>query len=258
MEKKFKEKDTIVLFDEKRGKYLLLTLKSGLVFHTHAGSVNHNDLIGKKEGEEIPTSTGKKLLLFKPRACDHMVKVKRETQIVYPKDAGWMLLFMDIFPGAQVIEMGIGSGAFTIAMAQAVGEEGAVYSFEKRKDFLENALKNVRRAGLESRVKGDILEAGKSFLIKNVDAVFLDLPEPWSAIPAAYDALKPGGVLGIIIPSVEQLKNSVSSMKENNFSFIEPVEILKRGMLVRQKEGVRPSERMVGFTGYLITGRKKI
>jgi tRNA (adenine57-N1/adenine58-N1)-methyltransferase len=185
-----------------------------------------------------------------------MMKVHRQTQIVYPKDAGWLVLALDLFPGARVVEMGTGSGAFTILLAQLVGPTGKVYTFDRRPDFLYNALQNLKKLGYAERVEAQILEAGQSFPVSDVDAVFLDLPTPWEAIPPAREALAPGRPLALIVPTAEQLKQAVKTLAENGFVWIEAVEILERKMLVREREGVRPLERMVGFTGYLVSARK--
>ncbi len=257
MSKEIKKNEVIILYDEKKKKNLSVTIKEGEVFNTHAGMIKHEDILGRKEGESVLTNMGAEFVIFRPRACDHMMKVKRKTQIVYPKDAAWIILSLDLFPGAKVVEMGMGSGALTISIAQMVGEEGKVYSFDNREGFLNNALKNVERAGLKDRVEGRILEAGEEFPVKEVDAVFLDLPEPWVAIPSAYNVLLPGRTLGLIVPNAEQLKEATKELQENNFSSLEVVEILLRKMLVRNKRGVRPSERMIGFTGYLVTARKR-
>jgi len=187
------------------------------------------------------------------------MKVRRRTQIVYPKDAGWLALALDLSPGSRVVEIGTGSGAFTILLAQLVGPEGKVYTFDRREDFLENALANIARAGLSNRVEARVLEAGKPFPVEGkVDAVFIDLPEPWLAVPPAYEILAPGRPLAGIVPTAEQLKGFVSALEREGFVAVECVELLERKLLVREKEGVRPHERMVGFTGYLISARKAL
>jgi len=248
--------ETILLWEEGKARTFLLTLEPGGEFHSHKGVIRHDDIAGRPEGTAVLSGTGHRFIAFRPRARERMLKVRRKTQIVYPKDAGWLILALDIRPGARVIEMGTGSGAFTLLLSQLVGPAGRVYTFDRREDFLANAKANLDRYGLLDRVEAAVLEAGEPFPVSDVDAVFLDLPEPWLAIPPAQAALSPGRPVAILVPTAEQLKLTFHSLKEAGFSAIEAVEILERRMLVREREGVRPFERMVGFTGYLMSARK--
>lgn len=248
--------EVALLWDIKKGKTYSIMLDAGSVIQTARGLVSHDHVAGCEEGTEVTSHTGHRFLVFRPRVADRMMKVRRRTQIVYPKDAGWFLMALDIRPGARVIELGMGSGAFTILLAQMVGPEGRVYSFDRREEFLENALSNVARSGFSDRVEARLLSAGEPFPEERVDGVFLDLPDPWMAIPPAYDALAPGRPIALIVPNAEQLKQAVGSLYRTGFTFVEAVELLERRMLVRQREGVRPYERMVGFTGYLASARK--
>ncbi len=246
----------LLMETQKKRRTYTVALKENSQLHTHQGSLNHDDLVGLSEGSRVSTNTGTVFLVFRPRVADRMMKVRRKTQIIYPKDAGWLLMALDLFPGAHVIEMGIGSGAFTILLAQTVGEKGKIYSFDRREEFIENALFNLSRSGYAERVTTGVLEAGESFPVENADGVFLDLPNPWVAIPPAYQALAPGRPLSLLVPNAEQLKTAVDSLHQNCFGSIEALELMERRMLVRQKEGVRPQERMIGFTGYLVSARK--
>ncbi len=250
--------ESVIIVDEKKGKSFYVLLKEKGELGTHKGKISHDQIVGKPEGSAIYSSTGERFFVFRPLVSDKMMKVQRKTQIVYPKDAGWLILSLDLSPGMKVIEIGTGSGAFTILLAHIVGPEGKVYTFDRREEFLENAKKNLERAGLIDRVEFQILNAGDPFPVKDVSAIFLDLPEPWRAIPPAREALLPGRPVSIIVPTAEQLKTTVSSLKENGFMIMDIVEILERKILVREKEGVRPFEKMVGFTGYLISARKVI
>lgn len=249
--------EVVLLLETVKGRTFFITLKPGTVLNTPWGSVVHDDIVGLREGAEVQSTMGRRFYLFRPRVGEKMMKVRRKTQIVYPKDAGWLVMALDIFPGARVVEMGTGSGAFTIFLAQLVGPDGRVYTFDRREDFLENALFNLERAGLSERVEAGILNAGEPFPVKEVDAVFLDLPEPWLALPPAYEILLEGRPLALIVPTAEQLKEAVRCLEETGFLFLEAVELLERKILVRQREGVRPFEQMVGFTGYLVSARKK-
>ncbi|QAA77181.1 MAG: tRNA (adenine(58)-N(1))-methyltransferase [Candidatus Bipolaricaulis sibiricus] len=247
----------MLLVEEGKGRTFLVRLEPGKEFHTHRGGLSHDAIAGLAEGSVLHTHTGHPFLLFRPLVGDRMFKVKRRTQIVYPKDAGWIVVALDLRPGARVLEMGTGSGAMTILLGQLVGPTGRIHTFDRREEFLQNALGNIARAGLADRVEANVLIAGDPFPVQDVDAVFLDLPSPWEAIPAAADALAPGRPLALIVPTAEQLKESVRTLGEAGFVLIEVVELMERPILVRQKEGVRPSERMTAFTGYLVTGRKR-
>ena len=248
--------EAVLLWEEGKERTFLITLEEGGEFHSHRGVIRHDEVAGRPEGTQVISSTGHRFLAFRPRISERMMKVRRRTQIVYPKDAGWLVLALDLFPGAQVIEMGTGSGAFTILLAQLVGREGRVYTFDRREDFLSNALSNLERYGLRERVEAGVLEAGQPFPVGDVDAVFLDLPDPWLAIPPAYAALAPGRPIALIVPTAEQLKAAFAALEEVGFAALEAVELLERKVLVREREGVRPFERMVGFTGYLVSARK--
>jgi len=250
--------ETVLIWDEEKKKTFLFVLKKGAELGTHKGKILHDHIAGKIEGTLIHSSTGARFRIFRPLLYDRMMKVQRKTQIVYPKDAAWLALSLDLKPGMKVIEIGTGSGAFTILLAQMVGPEGRVYTFDRREDFLQNAIENIKKAGFMDRVIPQILNAGDPFPIKGVDAVFLDLPEPWLAIPPSREALLPGRPLASIIPTAEQLSRTVEVLKENNFAVMDVAEILERKILVRKKEGVRPFERMVGFTGYLVSARKLV
>ncbi len=247
--------DEVLLCELGKERTYLIVLEQGGKLHSSRGLVEHDRVAGSVPGSELMSHLGTPFLALRPRLDERMFKVRRRTQIVYPKDAGWLVMALDLAPGRRVIEMGTGSGAFTILLSQFVGPQGRVYTFDRREDFLENALSNVARAGFSDRVQGRVLSAGEPFPVRDADAAFLDLPEPWLAIPAARRALEPGSPLALIVPTAEQLKEAVRVLQEECFVRLEMVEILERRMLVRQTAGVRPAERMVGFTGYLVAGR---
>ncbi len=256
--KTFDYEEVALIWDEEKKKTFLFTLKKGKELGTHKGKIFHDDIVGKVEGDRIYSHTGAVFRVFRPLIYDKIMKIQRKTQIVYPKDAAWFVLSLDIKPGDKVIEMGTGSGAFTILLAQLVGDSGKVYTFDRRKEFLENAVSNIKKFGFEARVEYHLLNAGDKFPVSGVDSVFLDLPEPWLAIPPSNMALLPGRPLACIVPTAEQLSKTVETLGENNFAVMDVIEILERKILVRKKQGVRPFEKMVGFTGYLVSARKLI
>ncbi len=245
--------DDVLLCEPGKERTYLVTLEPEGKLHSTRGMVEHDQLVGSVPGTKVHTHLGSPFLAFRPRVDDRMFKVRRRTQIIYPKDAGWLIMALDLAPGRRVIEMGTGSGAFTILLAQFVGPEGRVYTFDQREDFLANAMANVARAGYSDRVDARVLSAGEPFPVGDMDAVFLDLPQPWLAIPAARRAMAPGSPLALIVPTAEQLKEAVRVLEEEEFVRMEVVELLERRMLVRQSAGVRPADRMVAFTAYLLS-----
>ncbi|MDH5186162.1 MAG: tRNA (adenine-N1)-methyltransferase [candidate division WOR-3 bacterium] len=250
-----KPSDLILIYHGEKAKYLLTLPQTGK-FSTHKGDIDLTRILGKEYGDAIKSHTGDVFYILKPTLADMAMKVRRTTTIVYPKDAGMMLLRTAVFPGAKVIEVGSGSGALTLILANFVRPEGRVYSYEVRKEFLENAKANVRRFGLEQWVEfveADVEKQG--FLHKEADAIFIDLPEPWGVINWAHQTLKGGHSLVSLSPNVEQIKKTKSVLELEGFTRIRVVELLERELLVRLT-GTRPKERMISHTAYLIFAQK--
>ena len=196
--------EDIVLVDPK-GEEHLLTLTPGKPFGTHKGNILHDDIIGKPDGSRVWTARGTGYRVFRPTFNQYILNLKRHAQIIYPKDIGPILLWADIFPGAIVIEAGIGWGALTIKLLEAVGHTGHIVSYEIREDFAESGKKTVSRflgdcPNLEVKVR-DIYQGIEE---RNVDRIVLDLPEPWRVVPHAHEALVPGGILLSYLPSTPQ------------------------------------------------------
>ncbi len=250
---KIKEGDRILLVEES-GKSFLIAVENGKNFSTHNGIVDLGSLIGKEYGDEVITHNGKgRYWIAEPTIPDLMMKVKRKTQIIYPKDAALIIFWLGLKEGSRVIEIGSGSGSLTIALASAVGREGKVYSYDRRLDFQENAFRNLKNAGLADRVEFKIREAYEGFDEKDVDAVFIDLPSPWYALDSAVKSLKGGGRLGVLSPTCNQIEKMADKMRERGFVQITSFELLLRYMLPR-KGMTRPVERMASHTGYLLFG----
>ena len=252
----FQESDHALVFDRKGRRYML-RLSEGKSFHTHLGNFGHDDLIGRPEGTRVETSRGHSILAFKPTMADFTRLMPRIATIVYPKDLGAIITLGDIFPGARVVEAGSGSGAVTIALLRAVGTEGRVFSYDLRADMIERASTNVADAipehpQLEIKL-GDVSE---NILESDIDRVVLDLPEPWHVVSTAHEALVPGGVLLSFLPTILQVHDLVMALKTaGTFDVIETVEILARPWSVGGRS-VRPAQRMVGHTGFIVTARK--
>lgn len=238
-----------------RHKHFIFPLIPGGTFHTHRGILHHDELIGKAWGSQVFSHQGSPFFLLQPALGDLLKDLKRSTQILYPKDIGFILNSMSVGPGQQVLEAGTGSGSMTVAMAFAVGAQGRVYTYEKRPEFQALARKNLERLGLESQVTfklGDIIQG---FDETNVDAVFLDVANPWDYITQSRAALKPGGFFASLLPTFNQVALLLQALRRENFAFIEVCELLLR-YYKPEPTRMRPTDRMVAHTGFLIFARR--
>lgn len=243
-----------VLLQTSDGRNYLVEIKPQS-FHTHKDSLFLGELVGKNYGDIINGKRGEKFYLLCPSLFDFLRKIERATQIIYPKDIGYILLKLGVGPDKVVLECGAGSGALTLAMAYMVGEKGKVISYEKEPKFLSIAKKNLEKVRLSERVIFKNVEVKENFEEKEVDAIFLDLKEPWLLIEASWKALKPGRTLGIIVPTTNQISQCLKTLEEYPFVDIEVLEILLRKYKTNP-ERVRPEDRMVAHTGFLIFARK--
>ncbi len=248
-----KEGDFVLLLSEGGNTYLIKIKDT--YFSTHKDTLYLGDLKGLDYGAKVFGKKGTCFYLLKPTIHDFLMKVERLTQVIYPKDIGLILLKLDVGPGKVVLECGGGSGALTSALAFAVGDKGKVISYEKEAKFQEVAKKNVSRLGLEERVLFKNQEVRDKFDEKEIDAVFLDLKEPWLLLQAAWNALKPGRPLGILVPTTNQISQCLKELERLPFAGIEVLELLLRKYKTNP-ERIRPEDRMVAHTGYLIFARK--
>jgi len=252
-----KEGEMILLVTKKDQRFLL-TLKEGEQFHYQRGVVSHSDILGKTEGCAVKSSMGEELTVFRPTLADYILKLKRRTQIIYPKDIGAILVRADIYPGANVLEAGVGSGALTLALLRTVGDRGKVISYENRPEFAALALENIERF-LGDKPENFELKVGNIYEEipeETVDRVILDLPEPWRALPQVEKALKPGGIVLAHIATTLQIHEYVETLRKTSFSMIETFEVLVRPWHVKDLS-VRPEHRMVAHTGFMSLARKK-
>ena len=254
-----KENDLIFLILDAKRRWLV-QVKPGGNFHSHKGIIEFDDIIGKNFGSVIfskPLETqGYKFYVLKPIPSDYILHMARKTQIIYPEDAGMILIYSGIGPGSIIIEAGCGSGALTCILGNYVRPNGHIYSYDIREKSLKRANANVARAKLEEVVTinyGDLVK--KDLKHENVDAVVLDLATPWDAIEKVKRYLKFSGMLVSFSPTIEQVKKTVSSMKKNEFIEVDTYELIKRKIQVKEN-ATRPEVRMIGHTGYLTFGRK--
>ncbi len=253
----------LILLEDKKGKKYILSLKKDGVFSFHKGKISHNEILKKKIGERVVSSKGEELLILKPTLKDFVLKkLKRISQIIYPKDAGQILVLADIFEGAKVLEAGTGSGALTLYLIRAVGEKGKVISIDEREDMIENAKKNIEEFYQKKIEEIKNLTLKKQNLReieeKDFDRVILDLPDPWNYLEKVKGVLKEGGILACWLPTVLQvfeLTDKVEKEFSKDFILEGIFETLQREWQKR-KIALRPKDRMVAHTGFLIIFRK--
>lgn len=245
--------DLIALASAKN-KYFIFRLEQGGEFQTHRGVIKHDDLVGKPWGSQIMSHKGSPFYLIQPGIYEILSTTKRNTQIMYPKDIGFILMKMNIVPGTIVVEAGTGSGGFTQVLALMVGEKGHVYSYEKRDEMQNLARKNLKRLDLLDQVTLYNRSIEDGFEQEGVDVVFLDLPNPYDYLRQVKKALRPGGYFGTLLPTTNQITKLLQEMRRNDFDFVDVCEIMLRFYQAEETK-FRPVDRMVAHTGYLIFGR---
>jgi tRNA (adenine57-N1/adenine58-N1)-methyltransferase len=233
----------------------LVRMQKGQSVQTHRGVLLHDDLIGKPWGSQVASHLGNPFFLLNPSLADIIRTTKRNTQILYPKDIGFILITMGINSGCKVIEAGTGSGAFTQALAISVGMEGHVYSYEKREEMYQLAIQNLSELGLLDRVTLNLKDIENGFDESSVDAIFLDLPNPYDYLSQVRDSLKSGGYFGTILPTTNQVIKTLVELRRKKFAFTDVCEILLR-YYKAESDRFRPTDRMVAHTGYLVFSRK--
>ncbi len=251
------EEGDLVLLVAKDRKRFIVRLADGVELHTHKGCVKHDDIIGQPLGREIQSHLGSPFLILEPSTHDLVKDIKRITQIVYPKDIGYVLLKMNIVPGSRVIEAGTGSGGLTLALARSVMPTGRIYSYEVRPDILKLARRNLERVGLADYVEFKERDIAEGFDETEVNTLFLDMRTPWHYLTQAHRALKGGGFFGSILPTTNQVVQLIEALPRCGFLDVEVEELLLRpykAVFAR----LRPMDRMVAHTGYLIFARKII
>ncbi len=245
----------LIIYSKKgRPKKFLIKIERKKVLHTHKGAIDIGSLIGKDWGIVTKTAKGTPVEVHRPTLADIVEKLGRSTQIIYPKDSGFILLKSGIKPGDKVVEIGTGSGALTLVLATFLGPEGKIYSYDIREKSLKMAERNLSMLGL-SNVELRLKDAKEGIDESDLDAVFMDIPDPWELLPLIYPRLKPNGIFISFVPSCEQISKVALAAKETGFSLIEIHEILDREFECNEKR-TRPYPRMIGHTGFIIIGRK--
>ncbi len=253
----FKPGDLVQLTDTK-GRHNTFPLQPGKQFHTHKGSFEHDALIGQPEGSVVRSTGGMDYLALRPLLSDYVLSMPRGAAVIYPKDAAQIVTMGDIHPGARVLEAGVGSGALTCSLLRAVGDSGAVYSYERREDFAKIAAKNVRTffGGDHPAWTLTVGDLAAAIRPDDVDRVVLDMLAPWECIDSVSKVLVPGGVLICYVATTTQLSRTVEALRDHG-RFSEPAatETLLRSWHV-EGLAVRPDHRMIGHTGFLAIARR--
>lgn len=248
--------DSVIFFDRKDREYLK-TLRAGETISIRGGNIAVDDLLGRPDGFSVRSSLRERFVVLRPTLERLIPNLPRKAQVIYPKDLGLILMWGDVYPGATVVEAGVGPGALTLALLRAVGPEGRVISFENREEHARAAERNVARFyGAAPQWTLEVADVADGLRELTVDRIFLDLPEPWRQTDLAWRALRPGGVFLGYVPTVLQVKGFVDSLKEHGgFACIDTMETLVRYWHVKEMS-VRPQHRMVAHTGFVTTARR--
>jgi tRNA (adenine57-N1/adenine58-N1)-methyltransferase len=254
----FAEGDRVLLVDRKDRRYLV-RLRAGRTFQSHSGIVSHDALIGAAEGVEVEAHMGDsarrssaKYLAVRPTLSDVVLNMPRGAQVIYPKDLGAILIAADVFPGARVLEAGVGSGALSMTLLRAGAQ---ITGYEIRSDFAATAVANV--AAMLGSIDGyEVHERDVYAGIEEraLDRIVLDLPEPWRVVPHAEEALAGGGILCSYLPSITQVAELRETLADSSFGLAETFEVLRRTWHIEGRS-VRPDQRMVAHTGFITTAR---
>ncbi|HUQ62382.1 MAG TPA: tRNA (adenine-N1)-methyltransferase [Acidimicrobiales bacterium] len=242
-----------VLFVDSKDRRRLVTLKEGGELHSHAGVTPHASVLGQAEGITVRSSSGARYLVVRPTLADFVLAMPRGAQVIYPKDLGALLMLVDVFPGARILEAGVGSGALSLALVRAGAN---VVGYEIRPDFAATAQNNVATflpstVDTYSVVERDVYLGIEE---KGFDRIVLDLPEPWRVVKHAEAALRPGGIFVSYLPTIGQVAQLREALGASSFALASTIEVLHRSWHV-EGQSVRPDHRMVAHTGFLTSAR---
>jgi tRNA (adenine57-N1/adenine58-N1)-methyltransferase len=254
--KKIKQNSNVLFFYDDSKKWLMKVLRKQQ-FHTHVGIIDHKKVIGKEYGSAIKTNKGKIIYLLEPTVYDYVMKSQRSTQIVYPKDLGYIAARTGLQSGQTIVEIGTGSGSLTTFLASIVKPRGHVYTYDVDENFMAIARKNIEKAGVSKHVTMEKLDIKniKKVPQTDVDMVVVDLGDPWTVVPQARKMLKGSGYFVAICPTMNQLEKLASALRENDFFDLEFTEQIVRTIEARDGK-TRHSFRGIGHTTYVAFARK--
>jgi tRNA (adenine57-N1/adenine58-N1)-methyltransferase len=250
------EEGAYVLFFYQTNKNWLTKVEKSGKLHTHVGFIDFDEILGHDYGSSVITSKQKKVYLMEPTIYDFVMKSDRKTQIVYPKDLGYIAIKTGLKCGSTVLEIGTGSASLTTFFASLVGPSGHVFTYDVNEEFMEIAKKNLKKAGMEQNVsmfKRDLTSEGLE--LSDIDIAIIDLGDPWNVLAIVHKCLKNSGFVAVICPTMNQLEKTSKQMNEVGFIDIESTELFIRNIEAREGK-TRPSMRMIGHTTYLLFGRK--
>jgi tRNA (adenine57-N1/adenine58-N1)-methyltransferase len=251
---KIQEGSYVLLFHTPRKKWLAkVTLEKKL--HTHLGIIDISATIGLEYGAAVRTTEGKLIFLIEPTLHDFIMKSERRTQIVYPKDLGYIAARTGLKNGSKVLEIGTGSGALATFMAGIVKPEGHIYTYDVNPDFMQIARRNLEKAGMIEYVTMNQHDPHQGVDVREADVAVVDLGDPWTVVDQVHESLKGSGAFVAICPTMNQIEKTATELKKSGYADVDCVELLIRTMEAR--EGMtRPSMRMIGHTTYLVFARK--
>jgi tRNA (adenine57-N1/adenine58-N1)-methyltransferase len=251
---KVQEGSYVLLFHTPRKKWLAKVTQDKKL-HTHLGIIDISATIGMEYGSAVRTTEGKLVFLIEPTIHDFIMKSERRTQIVYPKDFGFIAARTGLQNGSKVLEIGTGSAALATFMASIVKPDGHIHSFDVNSEFMEIARRNLEKAGMEKYVTLHHHDPHQGLDIREADVAIVDLGDPWTVLNPVHDALKGSGAFVAICPTMNQIEKTATELKRTGYADIDCIELLIRNMEAR--EGMtRPSMRMIGHTTYLVFARK--
>lgn len=251
---KIQEGSYVLLFHTSRKKWLTKVTPDKKI-HTHLGIIDVGATVGMEYGSVIRTTEGKVVFLIEPTTHDFIMKSERRTQIVYPKDLGFIAARTGMKSGSKILEIGTGSAAAATFFASIVKPEGHIYSFDVNPDFMEIAKRNLEKAGMADYVTLNRHDPHEGVDVREADVAIVDLGDPWTVLDQVHDALKGSGAFVAICPTMNQIEKTATELKKSGYADIESIELLIRTMEAR--EGMtRPSMRMIGHTTYLVFARK--
>ena len=248
------EPGQLVMLLNAKDKRYFVTAQEGQVMHTNEGLLHLDEVRAAGWGQQVMTHKGYPFTVMRPTLYDLVKSVKRRTQIIYPKEIGYIVMKLGIGPGCRIVEAGCGSGGLTTALAWLVGDTGKVYTYERREDFFKLAMKNLDRVGLLHRVEQVNQDIEQGFKHTGADALFLDVREPCDYIQHIPGAVVPGAPIGFLLPTTNQVQDLLKSLQAGPFRQIEVVEIFLRHYKP-VPERLRPEDRMVAHTGFLVFAR---
>ena len=247
--------DLVFLWSPFKGDSFLIKLSPGSNQGCRLGQMKHDDMIGMNYGDVINTNKGSPFFMLRPSVGEYTRRIKRQTQVIFPKDSGFIIQHLNFGPGATVVECGTGSGGLATVFAHFVGDGGKVITYDRRDEFSNLARNNADRWGVAHRIEFKVRDAREGFDERDADAVFLDVRTPWDFLPAAHETLAWGSHIGILVPTFNQIERTLVALHEFGFADVQVLELLAR-YFKTEPERIRPDDMMVAHTGFLIFGAK--